>query len=74
MRDACWVKSRIAARILLRAQRGGLQARDLRRAAQLAKDPGVTDRLIDQALACLCGQKGLGPEGYHAILRTTLVS
>ena len=71
-RDPCWVKSRIAARILLRRQTGRLQARDFRLARRLAEDPGVTDRLIGQALACLCAEKGF--RDYHAILQSTLAS
>lgn len=73
-RDPCWVKSRIAARILMRREAGRLSRRDRRLARRLARDPGVTDRLIDQALACLCAEKGLRPAAYHAILRATLAS
>ena len=51
--DPSWRKSRIAARILLRKRSGTLSARDIRLAARLYNDPGVTDRLIDQALASL---------------------
>jgi len=53
MRDSCWVKSRIAARILLREQRNCLRVRDRRLARSLANDPGVTERLIAQALASI---------------------
>lgn len=49
--DPSWRKSRIAARILLREEAGALTKRDRRLAKQLANDPGVTNRLIDQALA-----------------------
>lgn len=73
-RDPCWVKSRIAARILMRREAGRLSRRDLRLARRLAHDPGVTDRLIDQALACLSAEKGLRSAAYHAILRSTLAS
>jgi len=73
-RDPCWVKSRIAARILLRREAGRVSHRDRRLARRLAHDPGVTDRLIDQALACLCAEKGLRPAAYHALLRATLAS
>lgn len=71
-RDPSWVKARIAARILLRRQVGRVSTRDARLAHKLAKDPGVTDRLIDQALASLCARrKNLN---YHDILRSTLAS
>jgi len=49
--DIYWRKSLLAARILLRERAGRLTDRDRRWAGILAKDPGVTDRLIDQALA-----------------------
>jgi hypothetical protein len=71
-RDPSWVKARIAARILLRWQKHRLSARDARLAHQFANDPGVTERLIDQALACLCAERRLG--NYHDILRSTLAS
>lgn len=71
-RDPSWVKARIAARILLRQWSGSVSSRDARLAHKLANDPGVTDRLIDQALASLCAcQKNLN---YHDILRSTLAS
>ena len=73
-RDPCWVKSRIAARILLRRHGGQLTARDHRWARRLAADPGVTDRLIDQALACLCAEKRIPLQEYHAIVRATLAA
>ena len=74
VRDPCWIKSRIAARILLRANRGSLRSRDRRLARRLAGDAGVTDRLIDQALACLCAEKGVPEADYHALLRATLAA
>jgi hypothetical protein len=74
MRDASWVKARIAARILLRQDRGEVTARDRRLAARLADDESVTDRLIDQALASICAEKGLTAEYYHAFLRRTLAA
>jgi hypothetical protein len=55
--DRCWRKSRIAARILLREDQGRLTARDVRIGQMLAKDPGVTNRLIDQALYGFSGRK-----------------
>lgn len=48
--DRSWRKSRIAARILRRGQIGAVSDRDRRLARQLAEDPGVTSRLIHQAL------------------------
>jgi hypothetical protein len=48
--DRFWKKSRIAARILLKKERGPLNDRDLRLARQLADDPEVINRLIDQAV------------------------
>lgn len=57
LRDLCWVKSRIGARILLRAEAGKLTARDIRLARRFGSDRGVEDRLIDQALACIRAEK-----------------
>ena len=54
--DRCWRKSRIAARILLRQERGIVTARDVRLAARLSADPGVTSRLIDQAIHGIRGR------------------
>jgi hypothetical protein len=49
-----WRAARIAARILLKRERGTpLSTRDRRVAAELVQHDGVNDRLIDQALACL---------------------
>ncbi len=45
-----WRKSRIAARILLREERGQLTPRDIRVGRVLGDDRGVTPRLIKQAL------------------------
>ena len=74
MRDRSWVKSRIAARILLRGVRHELQNRDRLIARRLSKDPAVTDRLIDQALACICAEKQIAPEDYNAIVRSALAA
>jgi hypothetical protein len=52
-----WRKSRIAARILLRADSDRLTPRDVRIGRKLGHDPGVTPRLIQQALN--------GIESYH---------
>jgi len=49
----CWRKSRIAARLLLKRQRQQWNDRDRRLATLLAQDPGVTNRLIDQAVSFL---------------------
>jgi hypothetical protein len=49
--DPCWQKARIAARILVRARRRPLTARDRRLARWLAEQPGVTNRLIEQGIA-----------------------
>jgi hypothetical protein len=54
--DTCWRKSRIAARILLREQAGSLTSRDIALGRKLAADPGVTPRLIDQALYGFSGK------------------
>lgn len=48
--DIYWRKARLAARIILRSRAGRLSARDRRVGALLRHDPGVTDRLIHQAL------------------------
>ena len=74
MRDSSWVKSRIAARILLHDRGHCLRPRDLRLARRLVHDPGVTERLIDQALASICAEKGMSIDEYHAILRSTLAA
>ena len=70
MRDGSWIKARIAARILLRQQWGKVSARDRRLTLLLAEDCAVTDRLIDQALASICAQKGLSLQHYAAAART----
>lgn len=55
--DRCWRKARIAARILLREEQGRLTARDVRIGHELARDKGVTVRLIDQAIHGILGRK-----------------
>jgi hypothetical protein len=57
--DRSWRKSRIAARIWLRHENGGLTKRDYRLAPLLAKDPGVSERLIDQAVAYFTASKNI---------------
>jgi hypothetical protein len=48
--DPFWHRSRVAARIWLKAQQGKpLSPRDKRLARLFAEDKGVTDRLMDQA-------------------------
>jgi hypothetical protein len=74
MRDPSWVKSRIAARILLRGVNGRLNRRDRNFARRLASDRGVTDRLIDQALASICAQKRLPLAEYHVLVQRILAS
>ncbi len=54
--DRCWRKARIAARILLREEQGRLTERDVRLGHMLARDKGVTIRLIDQALYAFSGK------------------
>ena len=46
-----WRKARIAARLLLKRERRSWNERDRRLAARLADEPGVTNRLIDQAIS-----------------------
>ena len=55
--DTCWRKSRLAARILLREEEGKLTARDVRIGQALAADPGVTPRLIQQAIYGIQGRR-----------------
>ena len=52
--DPYWRAARIAARILRKQDRGvRLHARDRRLAATFTGEEGVSNRLIDQAFACL---------------------
>lgn len=54
--DPSWHKSRVAARIWLKAKRGKpLSARDRRLARMFANDRGVEDRLIQQAILSFLG-------------------
>lgn len=73
-RDPSWVKARLAARILMRQESRSLFPRDRRLAHRLSADPSISNRLIDQALACLCAEKHLPVERYHVILRSTLAT
>lgn len=56
-RDRAWRKARLAARLLLRREVRPLRTREQQLAHQLARDPEVTNRLIQQALYFL----GIGP-------------
>ncbi len=49
-RDRAWRKSPVAARLLMRREKAPLTGRDRRLADLLARDPEVTNRLIQQAL------------------------
>ena len=51
--NRCWRKARIAARLLLKKERHPWNARERALAEQLYHDPGVTNRLIDQAVKYL---------------------
>jgi hypothetical protein len=55
--DTCWRKSRIAARILLREEKGQLTRRDVALGRKLAADYEVLPRLIDQAIHGIRGKK-----------------
>jgi len=55
--NQCWRKSRIAARLLLKQQSRPWTARDRALAARLVQDPGVTNRLIDQAISFLSARQ-----------------
>ncbi len=48
--DRPWRKSRLAARILFRKEAGRMTSRDRRIAQVLARDPEVTNRLIEQGV------------------------
>ena len=52
--NSCWRKARIAARLLLKKEaRRPWNTRDRALAAQFARDDGVTNRLVDQAVKYL---------------------
>ena len=70
LRDLYWVKARIGARILLRAEAGKLSARDIRWAKRLAADRGVEDRLLDQALASIRVEQRERNNGRHQNVST----
>jgi hypothetical protein len=58
--DPWWRKARIAARLLLKKEEHKpWNERDRALAARLAADPGVTNRLIDQAVSfCIARKNG----------------
>ncbi|HMJ91385.1 MAG TPA: hypothetical protein VK530_16300 [Candidatus Acidoferrum sp.] len=58
--NSCWRKARIAARLLLKKERQPWTARDRALAEKLAHDPGVTNRLIDQAIYGFRARKANG--------------
>jgi len=63
--DPWWRKARVAARLLLKKELQPWSLRDRRLAAQLSVDPGVTNRLIDQAVSFLKARKN----GYRLMDR-----
>lgn len=64
--NRCWRKARIAARLLLKKERQPWNARDRALAEQFYHDPGVTNRLIDQAVHSISARKR---NGYSLLLR-----
>jgi endonuclease YncB( thermonuclease family) len=61
--DPGWHKARVAARILLKARRRPLNARDRRLARLFADDGDVSNRLIEQGLAYWVAPYRTGPNG-----------
>jgi hypothetical protein len=60
--DPYWRKARIAARLLIKREDGQpWSARDRRLATRLAEDPGVTNRLLDQAYNSRHARRKYGP-------------
>lgn len=59
--DPWWRKARIGARLIQKREAGKRwSARDQRLAKRLAADPGVTNRLLDQAWLSLRARKKYG--------------
>lgn len=64
--DPWWRKARIAARLILKKEDGkAWSSRDRRLASKLADDPGVTNRLIDQAYFSIIARRRYGPSFVH---------
>jgi hypothetical protein len=60
--DPFWRKARIAARLLLKHQaRKEWSPRDRRLVQRLIDDPGVTNRLLDQAVRSIQARRRYGP-------------
>ena len=60
--DPYWRKARIGARLLLKRRAGrSWSPRDRRLALRLVDDPGVTNRLLDQAVHSLKARRKNGP-------------
>ncbi len=60
--DPYWRAGRIAARLILKKDDGERwTTRDRRMAAWLANEPGVTNRLVDQAVSSLTARRKYGP-------------
>jgi hypothetical protein len=60
--DPYWRKARIGARLLLKRRAGKTwTSRDRRLARVLVDDPGVTNRLLDQAVKSLKARNKYGP-------------
>lgn len=50
-KNVYWRKALLGARLIIKARRGPVSERDRRLGRWLKEDPGVTDRLLDQAIA-----------------------
>lgn len=59
--DPWWRKARITARLLLKREEGrAWSSRDRRLAARFAEDPGVTNRLLNQAVHSITARRRNG--------------
>ena len=65
--DPYWHKSRVAARIWLKAQKKPLNARDRRLARLFAEDRGVTNRLICQGVSYWVAPYGFDENGNRKL-------